>query len=417
MPTPKVLKYPNFKRLYYAGLTSELGSFVTETALMLTVFELSGKNKAFLGTARAVFLIFLTIGNLLGGVLGEKFNRRELLNFTNYARIPVVISLLIFSNVYWVIFADGLIALFTGIYNPTRQATVNDIVPQDDIPKANALFGSTFAILHMLGPFLGAFLYSHFKGINEVLSFDLLTYFIGIYLIGTISYKPPKKKENVVKKTVLDELKEGLGYVTKKKELLAIISNTAVAGICIGFLIPLLLPYFIEVLHMDEKAYGIAFSFFGLGGVFGGLFSEKLSKRFPLGKTIIITLCLEPIFMLIWLLIPGFYNTIFIFLLWGMVVVLRMTAQLNFVSQKVETEYLTRVFSLIDLAFVFPNIASGIIVSIIGDTVSTYDILFWVSIIFILGIFPRLFFKDMQLLYNASNDKVDRDTSVQDKLE
>ncbi|EQC50764.1 transporter, major facilitator family protein [Bacteriovorax sp. DB6_IX] len=383
---------------------------------MLTVFELSGQNKSYLGLARAVFLVFLTLGNLLGGVLGEKFNRCELLNFTNYARIPIVISLLIFSNVYWVIFADGMIAFFTGIYNPTRQAMVNDIVPQDDIPKANALFGSSFAILHMIGPFIGAFLYSHFKGITEVLSFDLLTYFIGIYLIGTITYKPPKK-DNTIKTSISSDLIEGMKYMAQKKEVFAIISNTLIAGFCIGFLIPLLLPYFIEVLHMDERAYGIAFSLFGLGGVFGGILSEKITKKFSLGKVITFCIYMEPVCMLLWLLFPGFYNTLFIFLIWGLVVILRMTSQLNFISQKVETKYLTRVFSLVDLAFVFPNIASGIIVSIIGNQATTNQILTTVSIVFIILIFPRLLFKDMRLLYSASNDKVNRDTSVQDQLE
>ena len=121
--------------------------------------------------------------------------------------------------------------------------------------------------------------------------------------------------------------------------------------------------------------------------------------------------------MLLWLLFPGFYNTLFIFLIWGLVVILRMTSQLNFISQKVETKYLTRVFSLVDLAFVFPNIASGIIVSIIGNQATTNQILTTVSIVFIILIIPRLLFKDMRLLYSASNDKVNRDTSVQDQLE
>lgn len=415
MKLPEILRYPNFKKLYFAGLTSELGSFVTETALMLTVFELSSQNKAFLGFARAIFLLCLTIGNIFGGALGEKYNRRNVLLFTNYARIPLVISLMIFSNIYWVIAVDSLIALFTGIYNPTRQALVNDIVPQKNISKANALFGSTFAIIHMLGPFLGAVLYSHFKGINEILSFDLATYFIGIYLISTIAYKVPK--DNTEKTgNILKETADGIKYIFHRKDLFAVITNAFSAGLCIGFLIPLLLPYFIEVLHMDEKAYGIAFSFFGLGGAIGGWLSQKLSEKIPNGKLIIWTLCLEPIMMLFWLLFPGFYFNLFIFLLWGIVVFVRMTSQLNYISNKVETKYLTRVFSLIDLAFVFPNIASGIIVSIIGDRATTYEILFTVSIIFIFVVFPRLFFKDMRTLYQSNDDKVERDTSIQDKI-
>jgi MFS family permease len=419
MHLPKILRYPNFSRLFYAGSTSELGSFITETALMLTVFNLSGQDKSFLGLARAVFLFFLTIGNLTGGAIGERFNRKSVLIFTKYARIPIVASLFFIDQIYWVIFVDGLIALFTGIYNPTRQALVNDIVPQDDISKANALFGSTFAVLHMLGPLLGAFLYAHFAGINQVLAFDLLTYFIGIYLISKISYKTPKKEvsqETASNSSFYKEITEGISIVFKRKDLFAIITNALTAGFCIGFLIPLLLPYFKEVLGMGEKAYGIAFSFFGLGGLIGGYVSQKLTEKYSIGKLIIWSLCFEPIMMFVWLKFPGFYNTCIIFLLWGLVVLVRMTSQLNYISNKVETKYLTRVFSLIDLAFVFPNIASGIIVSFIGDSLSTNEILSYVSVFFILLVFPRLPFKDMLMLYNSNDDKINRDTSIQDQI-
>ena len=191
---PKVLKYENFRRLYIAGLTSELGSFVTETALMLLVFELSNSNKSYLGAARAVFLFFLTIGNLVGGVIGEKYNRRNVLLFTNYIRIPIILTIVFVDSPEVVILCDGLIALFTGIYNPTRQAMVNDIVPQEDMHKANALFGSAFAVLHMIGPFLGATMFTMFGGIKEVMALDFITYVIGIFFIMLISYKPPKNE-------------------------------------------------------------------------------------------------------------------------------------------------------------------------------------------------------------------------------
>ncbi|EQC47395.1 MFS transporter [Bacteriovorax sp. Seq25_V] len=415
MALPKVLKYPNFKKLYLAGLTSELGSFITETALMLVVFELSSNNKSYLGAARAVFLFFLTLGNILGGALGEKFNRRNLLLFTNYGRIPLVASLFFIKDVYWIIAVDGLIALFTGIYNPTRQTLVNDIVPQKDIPKANALFGSTFAILHMLGPFLGATLYSTFKGIHEVLSFDLFTYFIGIYLIGTIHYTPPKKEESG--KSIIRESYEGFTYISKNRDLVAVVSNAIVAGFCIGFLIPLMLPYFLDVLKLDEQAYGITFSFFGLGGVIGGWVSQKFHEKYLPGKMIVWSLCTEPILMLLWLYIPGFYSSLIIFLLWGIAVFVRITSQLNYVSIKVDSKYLSRVFALLDLSFVFPNIASGIIISIIGDKIDTVTILKTIAIIFAVCVFPRLLFKDMKSLYNSNSEAAQRDTSIQDKIE
>ncbi|MAE57865.1 MAG: hypothetical protein CME69_03230 [Halobacteriovorax sp.] len=413
---PYILRYPNFKKLYFAGFTSELGSFITETALMLAIFDIGGKDKSLLGLARAIFLIFLTIGNLLGGSLGEKYNKKNILLFSNYMRIPFVISLFFANSASWFIFVDGMIAFFTGIYNPTRQSLTNDLVPGEDISKANGLFGSTFAILHMIGPFLGAFLYTQFRGVSEVLSFDLFTYFVGIFLIGSIKYN--KVSDNKPGKySVINDVGDALKFVFKRKDLFALITTASSAGFCIGFLIPLLLPYFTEVLGVDKRAYGIAFSCFGLGGLIGGWLGGKLSERFYIGRIVVTSLMLEPIMMILWLQTKNFYLSCFLFFLWGVVVLVSMTNQLNYISHKVESEYMTRVFSLLDLTFVAPNIISGIIVSLIGKQFTTLEILESVSILFVIMIIPRIFFKDMRTLLSMDNERVERDKTLQDEME
>ena len=209
-------------------------------------------------------------------------------------------------------------------------------------------------------------------------------------------------------------MKEGLSFIFKRKDLFALISTSASAGFCIGFLIPLFLPYFVEVMKLDERSYGIALSFFGLGGLIGGWLGGVLSKKFYIGRIIIAAICLEPIMMILWLQARYFPLSCFIIFIWGIVVLVSMTNQLNYVSHKVETKYMTRVFSLVDLSFVAPNIISGIMVSIIGRYFTTTEILNYVSYLFILMIFPRLFFKDMRMLLSMDNTRVERDKSLQD---
>ena len=185
---PAVLKNPEFLKLYLAGLTSELGSFVTDTAMMLFVFALSNQDKSFLGITRALFLLCYTVGSLIGGPLGLRFNKRNILIFSEVLRIPLIISLMFFHDIYFVMIVNALIGLFTGIYNPSRQTLINEIVPAENIKDANSLFGTTMAVLHLAGPLIGATLFSYFNGVLQVLSFDLITYFFGIALLFKIHF-------------------------------------------------------------------------------------------------------------------------------------------------------------------------------------------------------------------------------------
>ena len=63
MNDDNILKLKSFRSLYIAGLTSELGSFITDTAVMLFVFALSAHDKSTLGITRAVFLFCITVSN------------------------------------------------------------------------------------------------------------------------------------------------------------------------------------------------------------------------------------------------------------------------------------------------------------------------------------------------------------------
>lgn len=402
--TPELLKHKNFSRLYFAGFASELGSFVTDTAIMLLVFVLSEGDKRFLGSSRAIFLFCITMGSLFGGPLGVRFNKRNLLIWSEILRVPIVISLFFFHNIYFIMIANGLIGFFTGIYNPSRQAVINEIVPEHNIKTANSLFGSTMAVLHMAGPFMGATLYTYFHGVNQVLAFDLFTYILGIYLLFQINYNFIERDKNL-KKSFSGNIKadffEGYKYVATRLDLSAMLVCTIVIGFCIGMLIPLFLPFVKEILGKGEQAYGINISLFGLGGMFGGYFSSYLGKRFKASKLFIIGVISEAILMALWIRTTNYYLNCFVGFVWGGLVFIRIPSQLNYISETVPKEFMSRVHSFLDLAFVAPNISAGIILALIGNKLSTFEILNLVSILFILLLGASFFTKGMRTLLKA----------------
>jgi len=410
----KILKLPNYRRLYLAGLSSELGSFITDSALMLFLFHITNDDKSFMGINRAVFLLFLTLGSLLGGALGERYDRKKLLLFCEFARIPIVACLFFVSSAWSLVFLNGLIALFTGIFKPARQTLVNDIVPSDQIREANSLFGTTFAIIHMLGPLIGAGLFASLNGITEVVIFDLLTYFLGIYLLVRMSYKAPEKI-TPVKQSMGGDIIEGLQFVWKRAELRCVLVNTILLGAGIGILIPLLLPFIKEILNKGDFHYGIFMAAFGLGGVIGGAITGKLSKSLSSGKLILICVGLEALIFPLWMRISNFELNCLVIFFWGIVVFVRITSQLNYMSETVETGFLTRIHSLLDLCFIVPNVGAGILIGIIGNRLSTFEILHWASLIFLITIVLRMFLPETRKLWSNEIKQVYRDPNSFDK--
>ncbi|MCB9061977.1 MAG: MFS transporter [Halobacteriovoraceae bacterium] len=413
----EILKKPNYRKLYIASSISELGSFVTDMALTVFLFELSNKDNSILGINRAVFLSFYTLGTMLGGVSAEKINRKKILLFCEFIRFPVVLCLLFWQNVSLVIFINGFIGLFTGLFNPARQAMINDMIPPIQMNQANSLFGSTMAILHLVAPLIGPVWYSYSKSINEIIIFDLITYAFGIFLLLKLVYRPPSHQEKNKKETskFFHDLKEGAIFISKRPDLKAMFMNSVITGLCIGVLIPLLLPYLNEEFSKGSAEYGYLLGAFGVGGIFGGPLCSFLSRKIKTGPLTIYSVMAEPFFMFFWLLSSNLYLSMLVFAVWGVVVIFRITAHLNYISQSVEGNYLARLHSLLDLSFVFPNVTGGILIGFIGDYYPASNILWITLAFFAFFIFIRLPSSNMKALFKGIEGQVYRDENSFDQ--
>ncbi len=176
------------------------------------------------------------------------------------------------------------------------------------------------------------------------------------------------------------------------------------------------LPYTLEVLGASEKQYGVLLSLFGLGGLFGGYICNWLSRYYRNGQIIVAMGCMEPIIMALWLWGHSYILSLILFFIWGINVFVRITAQLNHISETVETEYLTRMYGLLDMVFLVPTISGGLVISIIGNEFSTLEFLWTTSIVFLLLTIPRLFFKEMKSLYKGRFTQVKRNEDQFDTI-
>lgn len=397
-----LIKNRDFKLLFWSGVLSQLGGFITDTAVSLHLYKLTNKNAFYLGIARGANVFSFFLGNIFGGALGVKTSKRKILLFCELIRIPITLLLLIFENPYLIIFSTALIGFFTGIFSPSKKSLSNDVVEKNEIDLAQSINSSSMAFIHLVAPMSAAILYEQL-GFDQILYMDVVSYILGFILLFQISQLPKTKEKNQQdgNSGYLALILEGFQQGYKDKVIRSIYFNGVVSGFIVGFLISLLLPYADKLYPDAEKAYGLLLSLFGLGGIFGGFLFMKLKDRFNYGKIIFRAHAGESLLLIIWLQIQNLYLSSVLFFIWGVFVFTRLTAQFSFISNKREEVLHTRLFSGVELSFMLPNVIGSICASLLINHFTVNYILTFTGFLFIIITFLRYVLKETEELLKA----------------
>src|SRR5438105_1413636 len=89
-----------FNLLFASGLLSNIGSYTTQTALLLHVYKLSSHNAAYMGLIALGDLVPFVLASPVSGILAERYDRKLVMLINEVARIPIVL-LLLATNSIW----------------------------------------------------------------------------------------------------------------------------------------------------------------------------------------------------------------------------------------------------------------------------------------------------------------------------
>ena len=144
-------------RIYFAGRTiSMLGGAITPLALTFAALELgasAGQLGLVLGAAAVPKLIFI----LLGGVFGDRFERRRILIATDLvmAACQAVAAVLLLAGTarIWQLIALQLVhGTAQAFFAPASTGVIRDVVSEPRLQQANALLGMSQNICGLIGP-------------------------------------------------------------------------------------------------------------------------------------------------------------------------------------------------------------------------------------------------------------------------
>ena len=275
--------------MWLSLLFSMAGFQIQMTVRGILVYDIT--NNAFItGAVSAGFAPSLLLFSMFGGVLGEKVDKKRLIQFAQGMNMlaSILIGLLIyFDLLHWshlllVSISQG--AMFA-IQVPARQSLIPELVGKDLVTNAIGLNAMIMGITTMIAPAIGGYTYEFFGPLNSyiIVSFTMI---IGVFMVGFVPSFPPKLISK--NKSTFEEIINGFTYLKTNKVIRLIWIHAVVLALCTGPF-RMLIPVFAKDVYLSSPGeVGNLMAAGGIGGILSSLLIASLGPRSKRGLILIL---------------------------------------------------------------------------------------------------------------------------------
>ena len=219
----------NFKYLWYGQMVSLFGDWFNLIASASLVASLTGSGLA-VGGLFVVRMLAPFLISPLAGVAADRYNRKKLLILTDVVRAVVVLGFLLVrsSELLWLLYSLTAIQLaMHGVFYPTRNAILPDLVSSRELGTANAITGTTWSVMLAMGAAAGGLVAGGW-GVYPAFIIDSATFLLSAYFITRIRYEPVlRDAHDKSLRVALRDYVAGLRYLAHNLETLAVALHKA----------------------------------------------------------------------------------------------------------------------------------------------------------------------------------------------
>jgi MFS family permease len=347
------LTYRDFRVLWFGAFTSTIGTWMQKVAQNWLVLTITGSSSAFfLGLDSFLGELPILLFTLIGGVVADRRDRRQLLLASQYVQMTAAFALaaLVYFDVVriWHVLAlsvmTGLAQAFGG---PAYQSLLPSLVEKEHVPNAIAFNSIQFQLSRVIGSLAAS---ATFAAFGMVVCFGLngLSFLAVIVAILSLRIRHIPAPSTT---RMHQELKGGFAFVRANPGLIGL----AVLGFATTFLgNPLLtfLPVFTtNVLGGGIDVYTYLMAFAGAGAAAGALVVAWLGRFRHMGRTLLLVQFTFGVLVVMFALTGAFWvNAVLLFAAGAcMVIVSAMLSSL--VQLNAPNEMRGRVMSIYMVAF------------------------------------------------------------------
>jgi MFS family permease len=276
------LRLPGFRNLFFATLCSSAGTLIAAVALTIDVQQRTNSGIWVAAVLVVEFLPTIFVGLLLGPLL-DRLERRSLMIAADAARIAVFAALPFVPSAGWVVGLAAVAGLATGFFRPAVYAGVPNLVPDAELPGANALLQGVENVFWAVGPVVGAVLTAA-AGPSAAYAINAASFLVSMVLVLRI---PPRllQSERALSRGHWSDLRDGFNAALRSASMRAVLVAWSIAMLATGAANVAEIFLAKHSFSAGDLGFGLLYGAMGAGLVLGSLGSAAVLSRSGVART------------------------------------------------------------------------------------------------------------------------------------
>ncbi len=275
----------DFRNLWYGHVVSLFGDWFNLIASASLVGSLTGSGLA-VGGLFVVRMLAPFLVSPIAGIAADRYDKRNLLIATDLVRFVVVLGFLLVREPahLWLLYALTFVQLaMHGIFFPTRNAILPEVVSPRELGAANAVTAATWSVMLATGAAAGGLVSGSF-GVYPAFVIDSLTFLVSAFFIARVSRASPRLPEgsHPEARKALAEYVDGLRFLASHGDVLAIVLNKAALTLFVAGayeVVQVALARDVYVLGEGGGiSLGLLYTFIGLGSGLGPILVRAVTR-------------------------------------------------------------------------------------------------------------------------------------------
>ena len=358
----------NFIFLMLGRMVSDTGTGIQAMIIPLYIID-TGGSAATVGLFSFLSLIPILLIYPFAGVAGDRLNRKSIMVGTDLANGLIILGLAFAAysgrmSLTLLFTVQVLTSILYGFFDPATKGMLPQVVPKEELTKANSTVASLRIFSSLLSPVIGAAVYAS-QGISVLFLINGISFLLSAGSEMLIRYKHIKRDVVVGVSGLVKDLSEGVRFVLDNKVIGKLCVFSLMLLALIQPIFSVVLPLFFRTrLEYSDPQYGYlqVVIVFGtlMGSILVGMLFNKgkeVTKALRTGCTLLMGTMLVFTVLLFPQTVSALGNgTMIYFTLFAGILSLLSVAIIfinvptqTIIQKKTPNEYLSRVFSIVGM--------------------------------------------------------------------